>query len=186
MSSLDAVGAVIDVLNSQGIPYLVTGSLASNVYGVPRSTKDADFVVQLEGRSVSEIFTTLAGQFILDPQMSFETVTGTTRQVLRTPDHAFVIELFDLSQDAHDQSRFSRRVLVHTMGRDAYLPTPEDVIITKLLWYHRQHRNKDLDDARNVLATQQKRLDWAYLERWCSAHGTMHLLEGLRSQIPAL
>ncbi len=186
MSSLDAVGGVIDLLNSQGVPYMVTGSLASNVYGVPRSTKDADFVIQLQGRSVGEIFASLAGQFTLDPQVSFETVTGTVRHVLRTPDHALVIELFELSQDAHDQVRFGRRVLIHTLGRNTYLPTPEDVIITKLLWYHRDRRNKDLDDARNVLAIQQKRLDSAYLEHWCRLHGTMELLQQLWHEIPPM
>lgn len=186
MNGLDAVGAIIDLLNSRGVPYMVTGSLASNLYGVPRSTKDADFVVQLQGRSVDEIFAPLAGQFRVDPQMSFETVTGTIKHVLRTPDHALVIELFELSQDEHDQSRFGRRVIVRTMGRDTYVPTPEDVIITKLLWYQREHRSKDLNDARNVLATQQKRLDAAYLERWCRTHGTLDLLQQLREQIPPL
>lgn len=38
---------VADALSASGITYLITGSFASNYYGIPRSTKDADFVVQL-------------------------------------------------------------------------------------------------------------------------------------------
>lgn len=46
MTSDEAVVAVIDGLNGLGIPYMVTGSLASNHHGVARSTKDADFVLE--------------------------------------------------------------------------------------------------------------------------------------------
>ena len=35
---------VADALSAAGIPYLLAGSFSSNYYGIPRSTKDADFV----------------------------------------------------------------------------------------------------------------------------------------------
>ena len=41
--------------------------------------------------------------------MSFGTVTATSRYILRVTDGAFVVELFLLSDDAHDQQRFARR-----------------------------------------------------------------------------
>lgn len=148
--------------------------------------QDADFVVQLQGRSVDEVFAPLASQFKVDPQTSFETVTGTIKHVLWTPDHALVIGLFELSQDEHDQSRFGRPVVVRAMRGDAYVPAPEDVIITKLLWYQRERRSKGLNDARNILATQQKLLDAACRERWCRTHGTLELLPQLREQFPPL
>lgn len=148
--------------------------------------QDADFVVQLQGRSVDEVFAPLASQFKVDPQMSFETVTGTIEHVLWTPDHALVIGLFELSQDEHDQSRFGRPIVVRAMRGDAYVLAPEDVIITKLLWYQRERRSKGLNDARNILATQQKLLDAACRERWCRTHGTLELLPQLREQFPPL
>ena len=43
-----------------GIAYLVSGSFASNYYGIPRSTKDADFIVQLR-HTVGDDFLRLAG-----------------------------------------------------------------------------------------------------------------------------
>jgi hypothetical protein len=39
---------VADALKACGIAYMLSGSFASNFYGIPRSTKDADFVVQLQ------------------------------------------------------------------------------------------------------------------------------------------
>ena len=71
-----------------------------------------------------------------------------------------VMELFLLSQDPHDQSRFHRRRAVPLFGRHFWLPSPEDVIITKLRWA----RGKDKDDARDVMAVQRDKLDWPYIE----------------------
>ena len=51
--------------------------------------------------------------FQLDPQMSFETVTATSRYVLHLADDLFSVELFLLSDDAHDLERFARRRREH-------------------------------------------------------------------------
>jgi hypothetical protein len=40
MNADEAVVALVGVLESLAIPYMVSGSLATNVYGVPRSTDD--------------------------------------------------------------------------------------------------------------------------------------------------
>lgn len=47
MTGDEAVVAVIDALESTGIAYMLVGSLATNFYGVPRATEDADFVMKL-------------------------------------------------------------------------------------------------------------------------------------------
>ena len=41
MNSYEATVAVIDALQALDVPYILVGSLASNLYGIPRSTKDA-------------------------------------------------------------------------------------------------------------------------------------------------
>jgi hypothetical protein len=48
MTAVDFVGRVIDALNQLGIPFMLVASFSSNLYGIPRSTKDADFVIQLD------------------------------------------------------------------------------------------------------------------------------------------
>ena len=58
MTPEEATLAVFDAFASLGIPFMVVGSLSSNVYGIPRSTKDADFVVELGRRLVVDARTT--------------------------------------------------------------------------------------------------------------------------------
>ena len=172
---------VVKALEACGIPFLLTGSFASNYYGIPRSTRDADFVLQSQRAVAPEFAQQLGEAFLLDPQLSFETNTGTFRQVLRHKKKTFKVELFLLSQDPHDQARFSRRRAVQLFERQVWLPSPEDVIITKLRWA----RGKDKDDARDVMAVQQEKLDWPYVEEWCRLHGTLPLMQELRRSTTA-
>ena len=121
-----------------------------------------------------------------DPQVQFDTLTWGKRQVGVTrqspPLQVELFELFNdpfvLSQFARKQQRFSEQI-----GRATWLPTPEDVVVQKLRW----GRNKDLDDARDVLAVQgPETLDMAYIEKWCAQHGTTERLRAALASIPPL
>jgi hypothetical protein len=185
MTGEEAVSRVIDVLVSLKIPNMLVGSFSSNFYGVGRSTNDADFVVQLGTCRMEEIAQRLGPDFRHDPQMSFETVTMTVRHAFSVKESAFRLELFQLSDDAHDQERFNRRREVSLLGRIAFLPTAEDVIITKLRW-SAGRRGKDWDDIRDVIAVQGPSLDWSHIHSWCERHGTRSILDDIRASLPPL
>jgi hypothetical protein len=186
MSAESILLAVISALEHVNVPYMVVGSFSSSLYGIPRSTQDADFVVQLGDVAVASIAENLGPGFELDPQVSFETITGTTRYILRHSNSAFKIELFLLSEDAHDRERFARRRRLPIFGREAWVPAPEDVVVTKLRWSRQGRRPKDIGDAKNVITMQARTLDWGYVERWCDAHGTRELLDRIRASLPPL
>lgn len=44
MTADEAAVAVVDALDRAGIPFMIVGSIASNFHGIPRSTRDANFV----------------------------------------------------------------------------------------------------------------------------------------------
>ncbi len=184
MTSEEALLAVLDALESAGIPYMLVGGSSVSYYGIGRSTKDADFVVELSEHAITDLTRLLGPQFRLDPQMSFEGVTGAYRHHIRLEDNAFIFEFFHLTRDPHEQSRFRRRTRVLLMDRQVWLPTAEDVIITKLRWSLIARRGKDRDDVRDVLAVQRDRLDWVYIYPWCDLHGTRALLDEIRQSIP--
>jgi hypothetical protein len=169
----------IEAFDALGIPYMLVGSYSSNLYGRPRATADADFVLQITGDPIPELARRLGSDYRIDPQMSFETVTSTMRYVATHPATAFKIEMFLLSDDAHDQSRFQRRRRLNFEGVEVSLPTPEDVVITKLRWSLAGQRHKDVEDVRNVLDLMHSQLDLAYIRQWCDRHGTRELFERL-------
>jgi hypothetical protein len=186
MTGDEATLAVIEALEGLGIPYMVVGSFSSNVYGIPRSTQDADFVVQLDAETIPRLSARLGPAFQVDRQMSFETATGTTRHEIRVVGNPFKIEVFHLGDDPHDQERFRRRRRGQVVDRETWLPTAEDVIVTKLRWADRAGRTKDRDDLQNVIAVQGDAIDWDYVHAWCERHGTRALLDEIRQSIPPI
>jgi hypothetical protein len=183
VTSNQLVLRVIDALHRIGIDYMLVGSYSSNAYGVARSTQDADFVIELGERSITPLIQALAPELQFDPQMRLESVTMTARYVAKHSESGFKIELFMLSNDAHDRERFKRRSQQPFLNASAFLPTPEDVLVQKLRWFHHARRAKDLDDARNVLAVQVVTLDFDYIRNWCDQHGTRELFEQLLKEV---
>jgi len=185
MNTDHIVTAVVDYLNEHEVPYMIVGSLATNVYCVPRSTEDGDFVVESTLAPLARQICQRHPDVQFDPQLSFESVTATNKVVLRTEGHGFEIELFELSSDAHDQERFSRRVRVETMDRRVWIASLEDMIITKLRWSQHAGREKDISDARNLIGVQRDHVDWSYVEAWSDRHGTREVLDRLRKETSA-
>lgn len=182
MNSDEIVAEVIDVLESEQIPYMLVGSLSVNQYAIPRSTHDADFVIHYTSGLMPRLIGRFRSGMQLDPQLQFETITGTSRNVIHIEDSEFCIELFRLSSDPHDQARFQRRVRGRHLDRSVWIPTAEDVVIWKLRWA--AMRPKDREDVREVISVSGAALDWPYIHAWTAKHGTRQLLDEIIATIP--
>jgi len=184
MNGTDALIRLIRTLEEVEVPYMIVGSYSSNFYGIPRSTKDADLVVSLDHADWEKLCSLLPSGLALEPQSSFEMVTSTRKELIKVKDSPFEIELFHLSEDAHDSARFARRQKVEIApGVSACLPTAEDVIIQKLRWGRVAKRTKDFADVVAVLQVQgPDRLDWSYIEDWCTKHQTLKLLAAAKTE----
>ena len=178
---------VIEAAEASGAEFMAVGAVAAGAYGVPRSTRDVDVLVAVNvGGGINGVIAELRADVEFDPQVVFDTLTWGRRHVGRSRyDPPFKVELFEVFDDPFVHSEFSRRrqVFVPMLGRTTWLPTPEDVVVQKLRW----GRNKDLDDARDVLAVQgPESLDMAYIENWCARHGTTQRLRDALAGIPPL
>lgn len=182
MTSSQIMFHVADVLEQLNINYMLVGSFSSNLYGIPRSTQDADFVVEMGTVDPATIGKLLDSELRLDPQMQFETITGTSRFIVTHTTSAFKVELFLFSDDPFHRERFRRRIRADVLGRLTWVPTAEDVIVQKLRWYARAKRSKDYDDIRDVLNVQKGLLDLTYIRSWCDQHGSREYLEGLLNE----
>lgn len=184
MTADEAAVAVIDALDRAAMPFMIVGSLASNFHGIPRATRDADFVIQIGPASIADVAAALPEALHLDQQAAFEAVTGTTRYLVTLRRSPFVCELFVCGDDPHDVARFERRQRVRVLERDVFMATAEDMILTKLRWASLANRGKDRDDVRNMIAVRGADLDWTYIERWARVHDTIGLLDAIRDSIP--
>lgn len=185
MTPDEAVVAVLAALDAAAISYMLVGSMASNFHGIPRSTRDADLVVQLAAGGLQRLAAELPAGLLLERQGAFEAVTGTIRYLVALAGSPFVCELFELSDDPHDRARFARRLSARVLGREAFVASAEDMVITKLRWVVAANRPKDREDIRNILAVQGQ-LDWAYIDTWCATHGTAQMLADIRASLPSV
>lgn len=188
MTASDAIAlAVVEACESAGADHMITGAFAFNHYGIPRSTKDFDVVVDgsVPG-GLDSIMKRLQGRVEFADQVQFDTLTWGRRHIGRCEEFpGFVVELFELFDDPFVKEQFQRRVrlLSSQLGRAIWLPTAEDVVVQKLRW----GRAKDLEDARDVLAVQDPAtLDMAYVRRWCGLHGTEGRLDAILDSIPPM
>jgi hypothetical protein len=180
--SLAITTLVIAALSRSSVPHVVVGSFARNFHAFPRSTKDADIVLAVDPAGLTRFEAELGKDFSLDPQTTFETNTGTFRHTLVHTETDFKTELFLLSQDPFDQERFRRRQAFQFGGISSFVLTAEDVIVTKLRWF----RPKDVEDIRDVIAVKGPALDWNYIHRWTTVHGTRARLDEIRASIPKI
>lgn len=178
---------VLDATEATGVPFMAVGAIAAGAYGIPRSTRDVDLLVAVNiGGGIAAVMKALEHLLVFDPQAQFDTLTWGCRQVGVTKSKPNMkVELFELFDDPFVHEEFGRRrkVFVPLLDRYTWLPSPEDVVVQKLRW----GRNKDLDDARDVLAVQGiDFLDMPYIENWCTIHGTKDRLNKALSEIPPM
>jgi hypothetical protein len=153
-------------LNRTGVIYYLTGSMASNYWGIPRSTHDVDFVVQLPVASVPVIVREFSDHFYIEekavhaafePPHQFNAID--TRSALK-------VDFWLAKSDPFDQEMLSRRQQITLFGEPAWISTAEDVILHKLFWNQISPSDRQLGDAAGVLAVQAEALDKTYLNQW--------------------
>ncbi len=181
MTEQDQVLELIAAIESLGLRYIVVGAYSVNMYAVPRMTKDADILIELSPESYSQLRETVSDRYCFDDQILFETITGKTRHVARPIGSNYMIDLFEMADDPHDASRMARRRRVEYLTMKIWVPTKEDVLITKLRWYQRANRFKDGQDIQNLIDARSDDMDWPYVYEWADRHGTRVLLDAMRS-----
>ena len=81
------------------------------------------------------------------------------------------------TSDAFESSRLDRRVKLQVLGIDTWVSTPEDVVLSKLLWRVQTRSEVQWRDCVEVAATQK--LDVKYLRIWATELGLSADLEEL-------
>jgi hypothetical protein len=147
--------AFLEPLNRGGIPYMVTGSVASLVYGEPRLTHDVDLVVELNANRAHEF----AGLFPIDqfycPPEEVIRIEASreTRGHFNLVHHAsgFKADLYPVGRDPLHQWAMARRRVFEIEHTQVWVAPPEYVILRKLQFYQEGRSPKHLRDIRRIL-----------------------------------
>ncbi len=166
-------------LNRLGLGYFLTGSMASNYWGIPRTTHDLDFVVQFPPSDVGLVVAAFAEDYFLQelsvrnafrPPFQFNAID--TRSALK-------VDFWLLRDDPFSQCMFARRVRVTIFATVAWLATAEDVLLHKLYWHLLSPSDRQLGDAAGIWSVQGETLDVTYLRRWAMSLRVEQCLEDI-------
>lgn len=171
-------------LDDLGIPYMVSGSLASSYHGRPRSTHDADVIVDPNAEQLTALVQRLldAGIYV-DSRRAHDSLLLRSQFNAIDPHSGFKLDLIVRKSRPFSQEEFARRQRVElSPGVEAVLSSAEDTILAKLEWSRKAGRSeRQIEDAAGVLAVNPG-LDRAYVERWARELGVLDLWQEILGQ----
>jgi hypothetical protein len=180
--SLDVLLSVVDVFERLEIPYLVGGSMASALYGVARSTLDADVVVELYKEQVPALVAALGDSFYADEEMIRDAIQNRSSFNLIHLKTMFKVDVFIRKDRPFDRVQFERKVeqiISIDPEQKAFISSAEDIVLAKLEWYRLGGEVSDRQwrDILGVLKVQAGRLDLDYLNEWAVELNVLDLLK---------
>jgi hypothetical protein len=157
---------VLGRLGTAGVDYMLTGSTASNYWGIPRTTHDVDFVLLMKPDQTSALVHAFDVGFFLQPESVRAAFQPPFQFNVLDEQSALKADFWLLREDAFEQNAFGRRMRVVLFGVSAWIATAEDIILHKLYWNKITPSERQLGDAAGVYAVQSNSLDVDYLLHW--------------------
>ncbi|MBN2020426.1 MAG: nucleotidyltransferase [Sedimentisphaerales bacterium] len=158
----DVYKKAVTFLNEEKYKYLIIGGIAAGVIGEPRVTADVDVDIIISRENVP-VFLDKAKKsgfkFIKTRCLESAERTG----VFQINYADFHIDFIVASTEIEIKA-FERAKTRTLYGVKAFFPTPEDMILLKII----PGRDKDLLDAKNIALRHKGKLDTRYLKDWAT------------------
>lgn len=174
---------VIGQLEQLDIPYMLVGSFASNYWGRPRFTHDADMIVEIAANKAASLALALETDFYAPSFAIEEAIARRSHFNVIHLEQSFKVDFWVRRDEPYAREDFQRRQRVTMFGHPVWVSSPEDVILNKLRWYKISPvLDRQLQDALEVYEIQEPDLDQAYLDRWAARLEVTDLLIHIRAK----
>jgi hypothetical protein len=175
--SIGLAGILHRVLTQLGVSYYITGGVAAIAYGEPRTTRDLDLVLAVSLLDLDRLVTALEAEGFYVPGID-EVKSGRLNSLGVT--HTETISRADLliaGPGDFEQAKFARVRPIAFPGLPALnFASPEDLILSKLLWGQQTQSEKQWRDVLGIVKVQADRLDAEYLSLWAERLGLVEPL----------
>jgi hypothetical protein len=152
-------------LDSARIPYMLTGSMAMAVYSIPRMTRDIDLVIEVEAADVERLFDLFAKDCYIDREIVKEAVNAHSMFNIIHNKWVIKADFIIKKNEEYRREEFSRRQKIALEDSTVFVVSPEDLILSKLVWGKQSQSDLQVGDVRQMIAVVPK-LDWQYIKKW--------------------
>jgi len=149
------VAIFIECLNRSGVEYMVTGSIASIIYGQPRMTHDVDIVLNLHISDVNKFIEQFPlTEFYCPPK---EVITLEIAREFRGHFNlihhktGFKADIYAIGDDKLHKWAMQNKRKFNFAGCPVWVAPAEYVIIRKLEYYKEGGSTKHITDIKNIL-----------------------------------
>lgn len=158
------------------IAYYITGGVAASVYGDPRTTRDLDLVIELNRDNIDRLVEALETAGFYCPPGAVADIQQGRGSVLSATHMTFVLnaDLVLNADSEFDRSKMARRRLeaLDEAGLEQFwIATPEDIVLSKLLWRKQSRSQKQWTDVLGIMKVQAEGLERDYLTEWAEKLG---------------
>jgi hypothetical protein len=156
---------VTGLLDLKGIHYMISGSLAFNVYCVPRMSMDIDFVIELDQANVEDFLEIFKSGYYLDKETVHQEIKR--KGMFNVIDHRSGLKMdFIVRKDTeYRRLEFSRKIQKVLEDIPVWMVSPEDLIISKIDWIQQLQSDKQSQDISMLMASPG--IDKDYVACWC-------------------
>lgn len=164
IDELEVLKIVIKRLESVGIRYMITGSVAANFYVTPRMTRDIDIVVAVEQTDAEQIFSLFSEDFYVDMDSIKDAIRR--RQMFNIIHNEGIVKVDFIIRKNNEYRKveFDRRCTFELEGLRVYVVSAEDLILSKLFWAKDSLSELQLMDVSSLLRIPG--IDIEYIEKW--------------------
>ncbi|MDC4203122.1 MAG: hypothetical protein MPW14_15410 [Candidatus Manganitrophus sp.] len=166
----DVLKIVIKRLESIGIRYMVTGSVAANFYITPRMTRDTDIVIEVEEHDAERLFSLFSDEFYIDLDMIKDAIRRKSIFNIIHRDGIVKIDFIIRKESEYRKLEFERKRSILFEGLSINVVSPEDLILSKLDWARDSLSEMQIRDVKNLMKTIPD-LDRQYIESWVKKLG---------------
>ena len=152
-------------LESQNIPYMLSGSLALTLYAIPRATRDIDLIVELKDMHVADFVEAISANFYFhEPTIREEIKRHGMFNIIHL-ESGYKVDFIIRSNEPFEILKFKRRKQFNYSGFKIWVITLEDLIISKLIWIQQLESELQKRDIASLLENSDT--DLIYVKRWC-------------------
>lgn len=160
----DFLKILIHFFDSNKIPYILSGSVAMSTYTVPRFTRGFDFVVHLKLQDVANLMEQFNEGYYCNEESVREAVNK--KGMFNIIDHksGYKADFVILKDEPYRQNEFSRKRLIDFLDMKLYIVSPEDLLLSKLIWIQELQSGVQMEDIKALSLLPE--LDRAYIYEW--------------------